>query len=199
MQLEQYRIIFISIGLIGILLFALPSINLLIKPPSDQQFSELYLLGSDHMIDNYPYAIVAGKNYPLYVGVGNHLGSAAYYTVYVKLVNKTDLLPNANLATPSSSPPIFEYKFFLTNEAIWESPLVFSVSKTSSNADGCIINQLSINGDLFNVNKASTRDTNSTGFYYGLVCELWVYNTTNNSFQYHNRAVNLKLNLLETT
>jgi len=173
--------------------------SLLIKPPADQQFSELYLLGANRMLDSYPYNIAINQNYSLYVGVVNDLGSAAYYTVYVKLVNQTDLLPNATSGTPSSLQPVYEYKFFLANGESWENHLEFSVSKASAYANLSIINRILINGDVFNVNKYMIRDTNSTRFYFGLVCELWVYNSTINSVQFHNRYVNLGLNLREQT
>ena len=195
MQLEHYRTIFIAIGLIGILLFASPTISLLVPAPADQRFSELYLLGPNRMLENFPYNIFVGQNYSLYVGVGNHLGTAAYYTIYVKLLNQTDLIPNAISGISSSLPPIYEYTFFLTSEGNWEEPLVFSVSEASINGNQSIISQLLINNVAFNVNKYSIKDTNSTGFYYGLLCELWVYNATTNSVQFHNRIVNLGLNL----
>ena len=199
MQLEHYRVIFIAFGLIGILLIASPTISLLVVSPAGQQFSELYLLGPNRMFENYPYDIAVGQNYSLYVGVGNDLGSSAYYTVYVKLLNQTDLLPNATSETPSSLPPIYEYNFFLANAENWEDPLEFSVSEASINANQSIIHQILINSVAFNVNKYSIRDANSTGFYYGVICELWVYNATNNTIQFHNRAVSLRLNLIEPT
>lgn len=199
MQIEHYRIVFISVGLIGILIFASPSISLLIQPPEGQQFSELYLLGPNHMLDSYPYNIAVGQNYSLYLGVGNHLGSAAYYTVYVKMVNQTDLLPNANSRTPSSVQPIYEYKFFLPNGESMETPLVFSVSEASTHANMLTVTRLLINNLNFNLNKPATWDTNATGFSYGVLCELWVYNNSINAVQFHNRYVNLGLNLREPT
>ena len=45
MQLENVRIIFIAVGLIGVLLFASPTIGLLIRVPAGKEFSELYFLG----------------------------------------------------------------------------------------------------------------------------------------------------------
>ena len=49
------------------------------------------------MAENYPYNIAVGQNYSVYVNVGNHLGSSAYYVLYVKLGNQTDQLPNGTL------------------------------------------------------------------------------------------------------
>lgn len=151
------------------------------------------------MSADYPHNIVIGQNYTLYVGAVNHLGSDAFYTVYVKLVNQKDSLPNTNSGVYSSLQPIYEYTFFLGNGGSWEKPLVFSISKALTNGNESIINQFLINNLAFDINKYSIRDTNSAGFYYGLVCELWVYNATTNTVQFHNRAVSLVLNLLEPT
>ena len=52
-HLDNYRIIFLAVGLIGVLLFASPTIGLLVKPPSGQHFSELYVLGPNHNAGRY--------------------------------------------------------------------------------------------------------------------------------------------------
>ena len=97
MKLEGYKLIFIAVGLIGVLLIATPAIADAIHLPGGEQFSELYLLGPNQMAANYPSNIVVGQNYSVYVGVGNQLGSSAYYVLYVKLGNQTDQLPNNTL------------------------------------------------------------------------------------------------------
>ena len=190
-------VIFLAVGLISVLLFASPTIGLLVKPPSGEQFSEFYLLGPHHMLENYPYNIGVGQNYSMYVGVVNNLGSTAYYTVYLKFRNQTDPLPNAAYGTPSALEPIYEYQFCLSNGERWEVPLMFSVWEASTNSNKSTVNQLLINGLVFNVNKSAAWDANNSGFPYGLVYELWVYNTTISAVQFHNRYVSLRLNLAE--
>ena len=95
MKLGDYKLIFIAAALIGSLLIASPAIAGAVRLPQGEQFSELYLLGPSQMAENYPHNIAVGQNYSVYVNVGNHLGSSAYYTIYVKLGNQTDQLPNA--------------------------------------------------------------------------------------------------------
>ena len=106
MKLEDYKLIFVAVGLIGVLLIASPALGGVIRLSGGEQFSKLYLLDPDNMAENYPFNIVAGQNYSVYVGVGNHLGSSAYYVLYVKFGNQTDPLPNATLGTPSSLQPL---------------------------------------------------------------------------------------------
>ena len=195
MKLEGYKHIFVAVGLIVVLLIATPAIAGAIRPPAGERFSELYLLGPNRLAENYPSNIAVGQNYSVYVGVGNQLGSSAYYVLYVKFGNQTDQLPNANLGVPSSLQPLYEYRFSIPDGQNLVSPFVFSVSDASISSNQSIIKQLTINNVKFDVNKPATWDSNSTKFSYGLVFELWLYDASFNSIQYHNRFVDLQQNL----
>lgn len=195
MKLEGYKLIFIAVGLIGVLLIATPAIANAIHLPGGEQFSELYLLGPDQIAANYPSNIAVGQNYSVYVGVGNQLGSSAYYVLYVKLGNETDSLPNDTLGTPSSLPPLYEYRFSIQNNMNLESLMNFSVSNASISGSNSRINALLINGVAFNVDKPAMWDSNSTTFTYRLLFELWTYSPQSNLIQFDNRFVYLQLNL----
>jgi uncharacterized membrane protein len=199
MKLEGYKLIFVAVGLIGLLLIATPAIANLISLPSGEQFSELYLLGPNHMAANYPSGISVGQTYSVYVDVGNYLGSSAYYILYLKLGNKTDQMPNATLGTPSSLQPIYEYRFSIQNNRNWESQLNFSVSSASIFGNNSQINTLKINANDFNVRKPAIWDSNSTTFRYNLLFELWIYNDKSNSIEYNGRFVDLLLNFTSNT
>jgi uncharacterized membrane protein len=61
MKLEGYKLVFVVVGLIGVLLIATPALFGAIPGlPGGEQFSELYLLGSNHMAENYPSNIAVG-------------------------------------------------------------------------------------------------------------------------------------------
>jgi hypothetical protein len=200
MKLGDYKIIFIAVGLIGVLLIATPALSSVINLPSvpgGEHFSELYLLGPNQMAANYPFNIAVGQNYSVYVGVGNHLGSSAYYVLYVKLGNETDLLPNNNLETQSTLLPLFEYRFFIQPNLNWARLLTFSVSGSSLSGDIFLINTLHLNGVPFNVNKPTVWNSSSTTFKYQLLFELWIYNVQTGSVEFNNRYVNLQLNLTQ--
>jgi hypothetical protein len=199
MRLEEYKLIFIAVGLIGVLLFATPTLSLVVHLPSGDKFSELYVLGSEHTAENYPYNVSAGENYSVYVGVGNHLASSAYYVVYVKFKNETDLLPNSTTGIPSPVQPLYEYRFLIKDGEVLESPLTFSVSDASITANESLIKTLTINGVAFNVDKPATWNANSNVFYYMLLLELWMYDVQPNSVQYNNRFVDVPLNLTRST
>jgi hypothetical protein len=103
--------------------------------PAGEAFSELYLLDPGQLAQNYPSNIAVGSNYSVYVNVGNHLGSSAYYVIYVKLANDTNQLPNTTLGTPSPLPPLYEYRFSIKDSANWQSLLRFSASSASISAN----------------------------------------------------------------
>lgn len=198
MKLNDYKLVFVAVGLIGVLLIASPALGN-IRLPNGEQFSELYLLGPNHMAENYPFNIAVGQNNSMYVGVTNHIGSPAYYVLYVKLMNQTDLYPNAATGTPSPVTPLYEYRFSVQDGGNWESPLNFSVSNATFSNNQSLINVLTINNIAFNVNKPAAWDANSTMFPYQLLFELWIYNVQTSSIEYNNRYVSLQLNLTQST
>lgn len=197
MQLDNYRIIFVAIGLIGVLLFASPTIALLIKPPAGQEFSELYILGSNHTFSNIPFNVKANENYSVYLGVINHLESSCYYTSFVKLANDTQSLPDETLETPSSLPALYEYKSFISDGATWEVPLTFQINQLTFNDNTSQLAGITINGIDFPVNETSIWNAGKTGYYYNLFVELWIFNSTSGTSQYHNRFVSLILNMTQ--
>ena len=198
MKLGDYKLIFVAVGLIGVLLIASPAIAGAIRPPGGEQFSELYLLGPNQMAENYPSNIAVGQNYSVYVNVGNHVGSSAYYVLYVKLANATNQLPNNSLGTPSPLVPLYEYRFSITDGANWESLLRFSVPNAAISGNNSQINTLTINDATLSIDKSAVWDSNSTTFSYQLFFELWLYSEQTGSIEFNDRYVNLQLNLTRT-
>ena len=199
MKLADYKLIFIAVALVGVLLFASPALASIIRPPAGEQFSELYLLGPNRMAEGYPYNIAFGQNYSVYAGVVNHMGSPAYYVLNVKFKNQTDLLPNATTGLPSPVNSLYEYRFVLEDGEVWEQPLTFTVQNATVLGNVSQINTLQVNGVNFDVGKPAVWDSNSTTFNYQLLCELWAYDHQSNTVTYNNRFVNLHLNLTATS
>ena len=197
LKLEDYKLIFASIGLIGILLFASPTLSLVLRVPGGERFSEFWILGPGHMVEDYPFNVKAGVSYLIYVGVGNHMGSSAYYVIYVKFRNQTEALPNATAGTPSLLPPLFEFRFFIEDGKSWEAPLNFSFNNVSFSENRSFVGSLMINGVTFNVDKLASWDIEKNGYYYQLFMELWIYNVEFQTFQFHNRFVGLWLNMTD--
>ncbi len=199
MKLSDFQLIFIAAGLIGVLLIASPALASLIHLPSGEAFSELYLLGPNNMAGDYPFNIEVGQNYLVYVGVGNNLGSSAYYVIEVKLLNGTSLLPDSSAGTPSPAQSLYEYRFVLQDGATWEAPLNFSIVDGSISGLNSQINVLQINDVTFTVGTSALWNSNSTVFNYQLLFELWLYNNSSGAVDYNNRFVDLQLNFTGPT
>jgi hypothetical protein len=197
MHLDTYRIIFIAVGLIGALLFSWPTIGIFIKPQMGEEFSELYILGPNHTINDIPFNIKSGVNNTVYLGIGNHMALPSYYTVYIKFLNETEMLSYSQPGLPISAAPLFEYKALVDVDKNWEAPLTFQV-KTLTFANGVsYLTRIMINGIDYSVNKESVWDANRTGYYYCFLVELCMFNSTSGVSQYHNRSVHLILNMTD--
>ncbi len=194
MKLNDLKLILIATGIIGILLIASPTIAGLISLPQGEQFSELYLLGPQHMAEGYPYNIVPNQNYSIYVDVGNHMGTLAYYVIYVKFQNASDILPDATQGKTSSTQPLYEYRFAVQNGQTVENLLTFSITDTYTSNNQTTIGNIHLNNQDININKPSTWNSTTTTCQYNLLLELWIYNGQSGNIEFNNRYVNLQLN-----
>ncbi|MEM3640422.1 MAG: DUF1616 domain-containing protein [Candidatus Bathyarchaeia archaeon] len=193
-KLEDCKVAFVGLGLIGILLFASPTLSLILHLPNEEKFSELWILGPQHMAENYPFNVNANVSYLIYIGVGNHMGSSSYYAVYVKFRNQTEPLPNPTTGTQSPLPILYEYRVFVQDGQTWEAPLTFSFSNVSFLENKCLVETLTVNDVTFRVDKPALWDANNKGYYYQLFLELWIYDGNAKIFQFHNRFAGIWLN-----
>jgi hypothetical protein len=198
MKLNDYKLIMYAVGVFSILIVALPTITGFISLPTGEQFSELYLLGPEHMAEGYPYNIAPNQDYTIHLGVTNHIGSSAYYLVYVKLLNSTDTLPNALNGTASPTNPIYSYRFAIPDEQTYESPVTFSITNTRTLNNQPTIGNIQINHEKIEVNKSTARNATTQQSPYKLIFELWLFNSQSNTTIFNNRYVSLNLNLTST-
>jgi len=195
-SLEDYRAVFIGVSFILILLVASPILSLVLPFSSgSEHFSEFWVLGPTHMAEAYPSNVRVNETYKLFVGITNHLGSSAYYVVYLKFRNQSQPLPNVATSEASPLEPFYTYMAFIVDGGTWESPLTFGVLKSSSYDNFVSVDSVSINDVVFPVNVFSAWDAAKNGFYYELFFELWLYNTSSHSFQFHNRFLGIWLNM----
>lgn len=185
-----YMVLCVILGLVIIS----PSLFAVVSLPKGEQFSELYILDSEHML-NIPSQIKPNSSYKVYLGIGNHMGETESYLVYAKLRNQTEPLPDNIAGTPSSLAPIFEFRVILTANEIWEKEVIFSFDNISINGNVYKVSELSINGQSVRVDKVGVKNN---GFIYQLFFELWIYNRSSSDFEFHNRSVGFNLNLTET-
>lgn len=196
-KLEDFKAVFVALGLVGVLLFSYPTLSLILHFPGGEKFSELWILGPTHSSENYPFNIEANVSYLVYVGVANHMGSSCYYAIYLKFRNQTEPLPNSTAGNPSSLPILYEHRMLIQDGQNWELPLNFSFQNVSFYGDKCFIEALTVNNLTFRVDKPALWDANNRGYYYQLFIELWIFNVDSKIFQFHNRFVGIWLNATE--
>jgi len=196
MNLEEYRTVFVTGSLVLMLIATAPTLSLIIAfPRGSERFSELWLLGPNHMMEDYPFNVEVNQTHRVFVGVGNHLGDSAYYIVYVKFRNRTQPLPDMSSSEPSPLPPLYEFQFFVEDGETWESLLMFEILDAAVRGDSVFVGGVAIDGVAFSVDCFSVWDSEDSGFYYQLFFELWLYDVALQSFRYHDRFVGIWLNM----
>lgn len=196
-QLNTYRIIFLAIGLIGILLFASPTIVLFSEPRTGQSFSEIYILGPDQTFETVPFNITSMATYLVYLGVTNNVGHSSYYTCIVKIGNESSAFPDIKKASPSDLPQIFEYQIFLRNGETWQAPMSIQVSQVDFAEKSCKLSTITINGIPNSVNITSSWNPTLKGFYFNFIIELWAFDPALGFSQFNNRFVSIPLNMTQ--
>ena len=207
MNLEEYRVLFLVVTLGLALVAASPALALVVPfGGSSEQFSEFWLLDSNHAAEDYPVNVSAGEMYSVFIGVGNHMGSPEYYKVYVKFGNISQL--DFNSSKPGSLPSLYEFRGFVGDGDFWESPVTFgfqnvslvdNVTMNASSEDAVLsVDGVIINGTAFPVDARTSWDAENGGFYFLLSFELWRYDTVLKSFMFHNRIVGLRLNMTDS-
>lgn len=203
MNLREYKVLFIVVTFVVSLLVASPALSRLLVYPRTDFFTEFGLLGSNNMAEGYPFNISSGHSFTIYINVTNHLGYFAYYLVEVKLLNESQQGPNAiKTFTPSPMPSLYNISVFVGDEASWEEPFVFSfnygLNKTALqvNYNNMTLNDVTFGNTWLNLNGYTT-SWNATRrmFPSNLVFELWIFNSATNGFQYHQRFLNMWLNM----
>lgn len=202
-SLNDWRNVFMAVGLIGVIGFSLPGALVLLHLPGGEKFSELYVLGPGHMAEEYPFNVSEGGSYMVYLGVGNHMGGSVYYEVDVKFRNSIDRLPNATSGDASPLPVVYKYRVFLGDGGVWEAPLNFSLLnvvfyRAAYVGNFALVGKLDVNGVVVDVGKVSFWDNEAQGFYYQVIVELWRYNLTTSSFGFDSRFISRWLNVTQS-
>jgi uncharacterized membrane protein len=183
-------LLLLIVAIIG-LFVASPFLHQLTVAPQSEYFTEMALLDSNHTTTLYPSNITSDKHYPLYIELTNHIGHTADYTVEVKFRDINQSGPNSFNHTSSTLPPLENYKLSADNNQTVKLPLDISFQ---FNTKG-YVNSLTINGKTHNISRQLTFNTQRNNYYGNLFFELWIYNQTTNTLQYHERYLSLWLRL----
>jgi uncharacterized membrane protein len=201
MDLREYRIVFIVVTFVVALLVASPALQRLLVYPRTEFFTELWLLGPNHMAEDYPSNITKDQNYTVFLGIGNHLGYCGYYQVEVKFRNESEPAPTSfgpiENRTSSSLPSLFNVTAIVADETVWERLLAFSFDYVYDNESEVVrFSSLKFDDVTLDLSgKEAAWNSTRNGFYGDMFFELWLYNATANNFQYDGRFLRLWLNM----
>jgi uncharacterized membrane protein len=195
LNLGELRVVFIVVTGILMLLVASPGLSRVLVYPRTEFFTEVYLLGPNHNAENYPFNITRDQNYSVYLDVGNQLGYCAYYVVEVKFKNETE--PGPTNLVSSSLPSLLNITAFVADQAVWEVPVNFAFDYGVNLSVPLVeFHSITFNGVVLNLTgKTAVWNATNSWFNGSLFFEVWIYNGTTSSFQYHQRAVWLQFNM----
>jgi uncharacterized membrane protein len=196
MALKQYRALLLVVCVVAALFVASPLLQKFTVAPQTDSFTELWLLGPLRNA-TYPSNVTEGESYHFSIDVSNHLGSGANYVLEVKFASQTKDAPDSFKHTASSLPSIKSMTVPVADGETVELPVdvSFHYSPKAGNSDQLDMQSISLNDE--DINLYSTLDWNPdrSGFYGGLIFELWIHNDTTNTLQYHQRYVSLWLKM----
>jgi len=201
MILEEYGVFFVVVVGVLALVVASPALSRLLVLPQTEFFTELWILGPNHVAEDYPFNITRNQNCSIYLGIGNRLGYCAYYMVHVKFYNQSQWAPTSfgpiEERVPSNLSSLFNITAFVADEGVWETPLTFSFdygfNETFMRVDFA---SLTVNGVAVDLDdQMIVWDAVNREFRGFLFFEVWLYNVDVDYFGYHGRFVSLRLNM----
>jgi Predicted membrane protein len=197
MGLSQYKTLILVVTAALALLIASPSIQQLLVYPQTDSLTEFWMFGPNHDAA-YPGNVTADQTYRIYLDVTNHLGSAAYYNVEIKFRNQTQSGPGSYNRTPSDLPALSSIAMVAADNQTTEAPLDISFQYHVVNGTTATLymDNVTVNGFALDASATTiTWDKTKDGFFGNLVFELYIYNSTTNAFQYHQRYLSLWLRM----
>lgn len=196
MKIQQYKTFILVITIALSLLIASPSIQQALVYPQTDKLTEFYLLGPNHDAA-YPSNITQNQNNKMYLEIANHQGSCQTYQIEIKFRNQTQPAPNSFNHTHSNLPPLTTLTVAVAENSTEEIPLDISFQYTPSARLQLKMQNITINNYSLEVNSTTIAwDTQKMGFYGNLFFELWIYNSTTSSYQYHERYLSLWVQII---
>ena len=213
------------LAMVAALLVASPALQRILVYPQTEFFTELWLLGPGHMAEGFPYNVTSGESYNIYLGAANHLGEVSYYSVQVKFRNSTQSAPDSFNRTYSSMPALYTMYLVVPDKELREVPLTFGFDYRFQDVTRVVYRNVTIPGgpgendtivqvpenvvipqvvfDRLRFNDVSLSlegytsdwDPEKGVFFGNLFFELWIFDNAADDFRYHERYVDLKVNM----
>ena len=182
MNLEEWRLSFISLGVVLALLISAPVITEIFTPKYEP-FIAMAVLGENNLAEGYypnndpniPLKQLVGWSLYLY----NHMGESQYVVVKVKLLDETTPPPDSALVSPSPALTIYELRLILRNNETRITPFEWSVLEAKNTSDRLLISKMMVNGQKIDLNTSVSNREKTR-----IVFELWAYDYDLRSFRF---------------
>ena len=112
-----------------ILVVIISTVYVIAAPKEGERFTEFFILGENRTATDYPDLIIAGQNYPMFIGVGNYEYRKINYTIETWMVH-TKFDNVTNISHIIAMDPNDHLSFTLTHNATTVIPYNLSVKKT---------------------------------------------------------------------
>jgi len=124
------------------------TVYVIVLPKEGERFTEFFILGDKQKAADYPDTIIIGKNYPMYLGVGNQEYQNVTYTIETWIVRtKFDTITNTSSITAEDS--LDRMTLVLAHNETSIIPYNLSVKKTGYNrVDFLLFNETVPNFDV---------------------------------------------------
>jgi hypothetical protein len=189
MKQSDAKTLYIVVTFIIALVLLTPLLSQIVQISRGESFSEIWLLGDGDKAENYPLSLSQGETYNVKLGVRNNRGSLAYYLIYLKMLNKTDPIPNSTQTAPSQVTPTWEWQLTLADGQDLNLPVSLTLSDVRFVDNACRIGGLLIGDQAVRLEKNIQWNSVENGYYLRILFELWIHDRDANSFEYDNRFV----------
>ena len=153
MKQSDAKTLYIVVTFIIALVLLTPLLSQIVQISRGESFSEIWLLGDGDKAENYPLNLSQGETYNVKLGVRNNRGSLAYYLIYLKMLNKTDPIPNSTQTEPSQVTPTWEWQLTLADGQDLNLPVSLTLSDVRFVDNACRIGGLLIGDQAVRLEK----------------------------------------------
>jgi uncharacterized membrane protein len=124
--------LFTVVTTFAILAAVLATVYTFAVPKEGEHFTEFFILGENRTANGYPEQIIAGLDYPMFIGVGNHEHRNVTYTIETWIL-RTEFDSVKNTSTILSMEPLDHLSLVLLHNETTILPYNFSLQKTGYN------------------------------------------------------------------
>ena len=182
MNLNEWRTIFITIGLLFIIIFIMPSLSSYFWQEENNNIA-MAILNNDMLIDDYypdnNLTIETGDVLDWYIYIENNVDEIQYFAVKVKIVDGNVPPPNFTTCSYCQEPEIYEIRCLALNDQKIFKPFNFSILQANFGENFTIIEKILINGVYFETNIRILNDT------FKILFELWIFDEDTSDFYFN--------------